>query len=424
MQIKYLPIVAVLLFAFSQSFAQQQLKYVWLLNEGRYEYINQSQAIPVSLARYDVQNKSYEEMLQLSDVRFGSDLLVTDEFIFMAVDTLLLKLDKFSLNELDRATVRGIRKIAADDEHIYITRGEYLVEFGSYFQYRDIDDLSMVTELDTLNGPRFATEGVGEKDGKVYIAINNGFDFGNEVGFLGMYESNGTYNEYDLGPNGANPDNLMMTENGIYTLNNKDYTGSSVSAVSYDFGGGSTTDLSDVSAGCGTSMYYEDKVIYQEFGEDKLYAFNPSNSSVDDSLELDFEFYGLAADESGNMYATITDFVSSGSLLVFNSQGARVDSVEVGVSAGNLALDYRSTVGIEGNLDLNLKLYPNPTKGNLRLTGDFEIASIRVFNTIGSLVDEREVESGELIWLDLNSGLYILESEVEGKIQADRLIIR
>lgn len=424
MQIKYLPIVAVLLFAFSQSFAQQQLKYVWLLNEGRYEYINQSQAIPVSLARYDVQNKSYEEMLQLSDVRFGSDLLVTDEFIFMAVDTLLLKLDKFSLNELDRATVRGIRKIAADDEHIYITRGEYLVEFGSYFQYRDIDDLSMVTELDTLNGPRFATEGVGEKDGKVYIAINNGFDFGNEVGFLGMYESNGTYNEYDLGPNGANPDNLMMTENGIYTLNNKDYTGSSVSAVSYDFGGGSTTDLSDVSAGCGTSMYYEDKVIYQEFGEDKLYAFNPSNSSVDDSLELDFEFYGLAADESGNMYATITDFVSSGSLLVFNSQRARVDSVEVGVSAGNLALDYRSTVGIEGNLDLNLKLYPNPTKGNLRLTGDFEIASIRVFNTIGSLVDEREVESGELIWLDLNSGLYILESEVEGKIQADRLIIR
>lgn len=424
MQIKYLPIVAVLLFAFSQSFAQQQLKYVWLLNEGRYEYINQSQAIPVSLARYDVQNKSYEEMLQLSDVRFGSDLLVTDEFIFMAVDTLLLKLDKFSLNELDRATVRGIRKIAADDEHIYITRGEYLVEFGSYFQYRDIDDLSMVTELDTLNGPRFATEGVGEKDGKVYIAINNGFDFGNEVGFLGMYESNGTYNEYDLGPNGANPDNLMMTENGIYTLNNKDYTGSSVSAVSYDFGGGSTTDLSDVSAGCGTSMYYEDKVIYQEFGEDKLYAFNPSNSSVDDSLELDFEFYGLAADESGNMYATITDFVSSGSLLVFNSQRARVDSVEVGVSAGNLALDYRPTVGIEGNLDLNLKLYPNPTKGNLRLTGDFEIASIRVFNTIGSLVDEREVESGELIWLDLNSGLYILETEVEGKIQADRLIIR
>jgi hypothetical protein len=424
MQIKYLHIVAVLLFAFSQSFAQQQLKYVWLLNEGRYEYINQSQAIPVSLARYDVQNKSYEEMLQLSDVRFGSDLLVTDEFIFMAVDTLLLKLDKFSLNELDRATVRGIRKIAADDEHIYITRGEYLVEFGSYFQYRDIDDLSMVTELDTLNGPRFATEGVGVKDGKVYIAINNGFDFGNEVGFLGMYESNGTYNEYDLGPNGANPDNLMMTENGIYTLNNKDYTGSSVSAVSYDFGSGSTTDLSDVSAGCGTSMYYEDKVIYQEFGEDKLYAFNPSNSSVDDSLELDFEFYGLAADESGNMYATITDFVSSGSLLVFNSQRARVDSVEVGVSAGNLALDYRPTVGIEGNLDLNLKLYPNPTKGNLRLTGDFEIASIRVFNTIGSLVDEREVESGELIWLDLNSGLYILETEVEGKIQADRLIIR
>ena len=71
MKINFLSLLSLGLLLSAQSFAQTSLKYVWVLNEGRYDYVQQQQAIPVSLGRYNVADKSYEEMLSLSDVRFG-----------------------------------------------------------------------------------------------------------------------------------------------------------------------------------------------------------------------------------------------------------------------------------------------------------------------------------------------------------------
>ncbi len=426
MQFKMLTLLSLGFLLGTQSFAQTSLKYVWVLNEGRYDYVQSKQTIPVSLGRYDVENKSYEEMLEFTDVRFGSDLKVTEDFIFLATDTLLVKLDKYSLTELDRAVVHGIRKIAVDEDQVYITRGEYGVNFNSYFQMRDVNDLSQLTEVNSQDGPKFSTEGVELKDGNVYIAVNNGFDFGNEVGFIGKYELgvSTSYSEIDLGPNGANPDNLMMTDDGIFTLNNKDYSGSSVSVLDFDLNGVATSNLANVGAGCGTSMYYDSRVMYQEFGENKLFGFNPISAEIDDSLELNYEFYGLVADESGQIFATLTDFLSTGSLLVFDANKAKVDSLAIGVSAGNLALDYRSSVGSEELNFVDFGLYPNPTKGNLRLTGNFEIAEVKILNALGSLQYEVQVKSGELIWLDLPQGIYIVEMTAGETTTTEKIIIQ
>jgi len=280
--------------------------------------------------------------------------------------------------------------------------------------------------VNSQDGPKFSTEGVELKDGNVYIAVNNGFDFGNEVGFIGKYELgvSTSYSEIDLGPNGANPDNLMMTDDGIFTLNNKDYSGSSVSVLDFDLNGVTTSNLANVGAGCGTSMYYDSRVMYQEFGENKLFGFNPISAEIDDSLELNYEFYGLVADESGQIFATLTDFLSTGSLLVFDANKAKVDSLAIGVSAGNLALDYRSSVGSEELNFVDFGLYPNPTKGNLRLTGNFEIAEVKILNALGSLQYEVQVKSGELIWLDLPQGIYIVEMTAGETTTTEKIIIQ
>jgi len=69
-------------------------------------------------------------------------------------------------------------------------------------------------------------------------------------------------------------------------------------------------------------------------------------------------------------------------------------------------------------------LYPNPTKGNLRLTGNFEIAEVKILNALGSLQYEVQVKSGELIWLDLPQGIYIVEMTAGETTTTEKIIIQ
>ncbi len=398
--------VATLLSHFAQT--QEVVKKVLILNEGRYDYINQVQAIPVSLGEYDPLTKSYREVKTFDGVRFGSDLKIEGDHIYVAADNALIRLSLEDYSEDARITVEGIRKIALNDDKIYVTRGEYLKPFDSYLWIIEESDLSFSSKLDTITGPKYATEGVLVKDDKVYVAVNNGFDFGNEVGFLGIYDAAANYHEVDLGADGINPDNLMIDENDIiHTLNNKDYTGSSVSSYNIAQANVVTNNLGNVSAGCNTSLLYEQTVVYQEFGENKLYKFDPVNRTVSDSLELGYNFYGVATDPvSGNFYGTTTDFASSGALLVFENNQV-IDSIAVGVSAGNIAFDVRDVTSIAEGLSKRWSVYPNPSKGVLHVNGD--IGNYTIHSLDGKAV-ATGLGSGS-IQLDLTPGVYFLSSE-------------
>ena len=127
---------------------------------------------------------------------------------------------------------------------MFVSRGDYdPVTFGpllfnSYFQVYDKSDLSFVYEIDTVTGPKWATQNIIVDENLVYVAINNGFDSGNEEGLIGVIDANSLdyISEFDLGDNGKNPDNMMLYENNLYTVNNKDWSGSSISQINIETG--------------------------------------------------------------------------------------------------------------------------------------------------------------------------------------------
>jgi hypothetical protein len=69
------------------------------------------------------------------------------------------------------------------------------------------------------------------------------------------------------------------------------------------------------------------------------------------------------------MYATTTDFLTTGDLHVMGYDGVVLNTVAVGVAPGRLALDLRSTSGIGEANEVKGSVFPNPA---------IEIISIRL----------------------------------------------
>ena len=57
-----------------------------------------------------------------------------------------------------------------------------LVVFDSYLHVYDKNNLTLISEFDTNNGPGWSTQNLVAKDDQLFVAVNNGFEWNNEMG--------------------------------------------------------------------------------------------------------------------------------------------------------------------------------------------------------------------------------------------------
>jgi hypothetical protein len=327
-------------------FAQDYVNQVLVLNEGKFG----QNEFPVTLGSYDPTSQNYEVVDTIEGARFASDMVIDGDNIFVMADTLLLKYDLNSFEVLSTQTVVGGRNIAVVDDKLFITRGEYGVDFSSYLKVFSKSDLEFISELDTLNGPKWTTQNMVVHDGKLYVAINNGFNWGQEKSLIGVVDiSTISYlEEIDLGPDGTNPDNLVLNGDYIYTVNNKNWSGASFSKVDLTTMTANTINISDVSTGCGTSCLRGDRINFQLSQDSILYEWNPV--TFDDSginLGINESFYELAHDDINNyLYASSTDYTTFGKIGIYDADNNLVSEFDCGVSPGTIVFDVRNTTSI------------------------------------------------------------------------------
>jgi len=393
------------------TFADDVLHQVIIVNEGYNDFNTGQQLVPVTVATYYPSTKVYSVFDTIENQRFASDVIIEGDYIYVAADKMLVKYDKNTLQRVATQNVEGIRNIAAWNDKLIVTRGEYLVTYSSYFQIYNQADLSFYYELDTVIGPKYSTQNIEVIGDKIYFLINNGFDFPNYKGLVGVADMSAqSYDEYDLGADGLNPDNLMRDGDLLYTLNNKDFSGSSVSIFDITNESIATTTLPNVSSGCGTSVYFTSNVWYQQYGSLKLHQFDPVSGQVVDSVDFGKSFYGLAVDPVNNfLYGTTTDYVSTGMAYVYNASRALVDSFAVGVSPGNIAFDVRKTTGIfNAEYSESIKVYPNPVSTELQVESGGEVRKIEVFDLNGKLLIAQTGTSKQLHIQSLPEGMYLV----------------
>jgi hypothetical protein len=402
---------SVLLLISAFAFSQNYLNQVLVLNEGYFDYQTNQIIDPVTIGSYDPSTQIYSVVSTLNGMRFGSDLIIDGNFYYVAADSKIYKMDLNTHQELSSVVCPGVRNLGVYQNKLVATRGEYLTTYDSYLHIYDATTLSLIQAIDTISGPKWASQNIVVDGSIAYIAINNGYEWGNEKGLIGKLNlDNLSYgNEVDLGPDGKNPDNLMKSGDFLYTVNNKDWSNASVSKVALNGSSTVTVNLQSAATGCGTSALRDDKLVYQISMETTLNEFDINLMNLSGPISgHSINYYELAQEPvSGQLYTSETDFFSFGKIHIFDDNNTELSNFNVGISPGTIVFDVRPSVGLTEQ-ENSLVIYPNPTNNILNLSF-YSSGKVRIIDFSG-----KEVLSGFEKSIDvsqLKNGAYLLENQ-------------
>jgi len=401
---------SVLLLISAFAFSQNYLYKVLVLNEGYFDYQTNQIIDPVTIGSYDPSTQIYSVVSTLNGMRFGSDLIIDGNFYYVAADSKIYKMDLNTHQELASVVCQGVRNLGVYQNKLVATRGEYLTTFDSYLHIYDANTLSLIQAIDTISGPKWASQNIVVDGSIAYIAINNGYEWGNEKGLIGKLNlDNLSYgNEVDLGPDGKNPDNLMKSGDFLYTVNNKDWSNASVSKVALNGSSNATVNLQSAATGCGTSALRDDKLVYQISMETTLNEFDINLMNLSGPISgHSINYYELAQEPvSGQLYTSETDFFSFGKIHIFDDNNTELSNFNVGISPGTIVFDVRPSVGLTEQ-ENSLSIYPNPTNENLYLSG-FSSEKTRILDLSGKEVISTFEKTVNVS--NLKNGAYLLEN--------------
>ena len=100
-----------------------------------------------------------------------------------------------------------------------------------------------------------------------------------------------------------------------------------------------------------------------------------------------------------------------------------------GNKMGTITFTYKSsTLSIEDQNTLEtVKIFPNPSQGNITINNAISIETIEIYNILGNLVKSVNTENTQKIELDLNElsqGMYLVRlKDVSGKTKTQKLIL-
>ena len=401
---------SVLLLISAFTFSQNYLHKVLVLNEGYFDYQTNQIIDPVTIGSYDPSTQIYSVVSTLNGMRFGSDLIIDGNFYYVAADSKIYKMDLNTHQEIASVSCVGVRNLGIYQNKLIATRGEYLTTFDSYLHIYDANTLSLIQAIDTISGPKWASQNIVIDGSIAYIAINNGYEWGNEKGLIGKLNlDNLSYgNEVDLGPDGKNPDNLMKSGDFLYTVNNKDWSNASVSKVALNGSSNTTVNLQSAATGCGTSALRDDKLVYQISMETTLNEFDINLMNLSGPISgHSINYYELAQEPvSGQLYTSETDFFSFGKIHIFDDNNTELSNFNVGISPGTIVFDVRPSVGLIEKENF-LSIYPNPTNENLYLSG-FSSEKTRILDLSGKEVISTFEKTVNVS--NLKNGAYLLEN--------------
>ncbi|MAO87449.1 MAG: hypothetical protein CL822_00540 [Crocinitomicaceae bacterium] len=356
--------LTLLLASMSLSVLGQTQLYV--LNEGRFDWNNGVIDEAPSLGVIDLATSSYAQIASFDSIAFATDLEVQGGHGYICLENTVMKVNLITGEVLHEVMLEGAQELALLDGMLYVTRGGVdpatwgPLDLESHLAWLNSDDLSFEGELTLTSGPQYACQAICVHNGQVVVGVNNGWVWGGEVGLVGTYDpASGLYTEVDLGEAGKNPVALHEVDGAVLSVNNGDWSSTSVSRVV----AGETLDVStevlaDVAAGCNASAVVSANRLALQIDQEaglRLVdgatglgtgeTLNPSASSA----------YSLAVHPSSDMtFSGVTDFVSEGHVEMHDDLGNLVGSVQVGIAPGTLVWGETATDNLNDIMRANV----------------------------------------------------------------------
>lgn len=280
---------------------------------------------------------------------YGTDVLLSEDgaSLFVSAEDTVYRVDAWTGEVLAEQALQGARKLAFYGDRVYVSRGDYdpmtwaSVAFDEYLVALDAQTLSWEAAwaADGVAGPGFASEGLCVQEGGLFVAVNNAFAYGEEVGIVGRLDlESGQYQEADLGPEGLNPVHLLShPEGGVITVNAQQYDGTSLSRWSE--GEPMTVPVAEVTAGCGAAAWQENGVLFQVYGEgDFRKADGTTLNEVEGWNGNGMTVYSMVLPSANTVVLGMTDFATTGHVELWNFDQGIQWSVPTGIAPGRMVI--------------------------------------------------------------------------------------
>ena len=154
--------------------AQNYVHQAIILNEGYFDYQTNEILVPVTIGSYNPTSQLYQVVDTLEGMRFASDLIIEGDYYYVAADSRIFKLDLNTHQEISSVLCPGVRNLGIYQNKLVATRGEYLTTYDSYLHVYDATSMSLIAAIDTVQGPKWASQNVVMDGSSAYIAVNNG----------------------------------------------------------------------------------------------------------------------------------------------------------------------------------------------------------------------------------------------------------
>ena len=284
--------------------------------------------------------------------------------------------------------IPGINKVANVDGNIWVSRGFGTPAGGEYLLIFD----EFLNLIDSVSLPNEATNILSLRVGLASVSVPGGFMSGSGYVAIINTNSNTVLHLVNLGTSGKGLGFQTLKGDSILAL----ATGGFGADTSYLHVINSTTGLLTSSHPVTPAIT---RMVKQEFGTpDSIAFFTSSNqlrkASLKDwgpNLITNSTLVRTMGSPASLLFgpsfiaASVTDYISYGSVLLLNNNGTLIDSVPVGISPEVLLFE-RPLVSNRSKIRTLLQVYPNPASSQLNISGLTTAVHYQIINTVGQTV--------------------------------------
>lgn len=358
----------------------------------------------------------------------GQGMGLTDEFAYVVLN------NSNEVKVVDRTTFEFVTTITDQIEyprHIAFYEGKgYVTNWGdpgdTTDDYIAIIDLATNTVTGTIpvaEGP----EVILEKNGKLYVAHQGGYGYGNTVSVIDA----ATQDLISLDVADV-PSALKIDEDNLYVLcsGKPDWTGDETNGGLYIF------DLNDFQnveiypfeatkhpefLGLDTTdLYYMiNNVIYKMALDATALPTAPFINAGSNNVQIP---YGFNKIDDKLYLADAVDYVSAGKVFVYREDGTFETEFTVGPLPNSFFAYEEPIASIPDFATTVISVYPNPTSSNFNLNIS-ETAEINIYDLTGRLVQTSVYNNSPVSVIGLNAGVYLVQIQVAGKTTTQKLIV-
>lgn len=316
------------------------------------------------------------------------------------------------------------RFIAFSGNKAYVTCwGDAGQTTDDYVAVIDLSNHTILTTIPVNEGP----ERIIEHNGKLYVAHQGGYGFGNSISVIDP----ATDTVLQSIVVGDVPNSMTEKEGILYVLcgGKPSWAGTETNGelAKIDLSNNSVIDEKALNGHPANLEIANEKFFYSIdadiFASDMASETFPSTPLFSIAPQGSYGVYGMDIIDDKIYVADAVNYVSPGKAYVYSTAGTLEQTYTVGVIPSNF-YKVETTLGTpDFAANSDVKIYPNPASANFYISSN-QPAAVKMYDVAGRLVKNEAYSVSGVSVSDLNRGIYLVEITVDNSKSIKRISIK